>query len=152
MWIYLILPIMTGVSIVLQGGLNRASADQMGLLSAVLLNALVFLVLATTLWALARFGILSLPEQMGAGSFRSLQLWQLWPGLFGFLIVLLVPWSIMHLGAGLTFSLVIATQLIVSILWDSLRGHGLPGTGMWIGIALVLAGAILILRSSNVTN
>ena len=142
------MPIVTGFSIVLQGGLNRASASHIGLLSAVLLNAVIFVMFAGLLWFLARMGVLPLVGEMGAGSFKGLSLWQIWPGIFGFLIVLLTPWAIMHLGAGLTFALIIATQLLVSLAWDCLQNQAWPPISSWVGIALVLAGAVILLRSS----
>ena len=152
MWVYIFLPVITGISIVLQGGLNRASASHIGLLSAVLLNAVLFMVLAGVLWTLARMGALPLVGEMGAGPFKDMSLWQLWPGVFGFLIVLLTPWAIMHLGAGLTFALIIATQLIVSLIWDSLQTQAWPSATSWLGVVLVLSGAVLLLRSAESLN
>ncbi|MCC7402774.1 MAG: DMT family transporter [Bdellovibrionales bacterium] len=152
MGLYLVIPIVAGICIVLQGGLNRLSAGQFGLLSAVLVNALVFVVFSLGLWIGARNGWLPVPESLGANSIRDLRWWQYLPGLFGFLIVLLIPLSIGHLGAGLTFSLVIATQLVASFAWDSYRHQLWPPLAAWVGLGLILAGSIILIRVSQSAN
>lgn len=152
MGLYLVIPIVAGICIVLQGGLNRLSAGQFGLLSAVLVNALVFVVFSLGLWVGARNGWLPVPESLGANSIRDLRWWQYLPGLFGFLIVLLIPLSIGHLGAGLTFSLVIATQLVASFAWDSYRHQLWPPLAAWVGLGLILAGSIILIRVSQSAN
>lgn len=140
------LPIIVGVSIVLQGTLNRNSATHIGLASAVFLNAVVFLFFSAGFWALIKFNIISGNAIASINPFTDFHWWQILPGCFGFLIVFLVPLAIEYLGANLTFAAIICTQLLVSMIWDFWAHKTTPTLMSLVGVAIMIAGlAVLML-------
>lgn len=141
-----LLPVAVGMSIVLQGGLNRNSTSHMSLAFVVFINAIVFLTFSAGYWALTKFSVVSGNVSSSAGPFSNFQWWQILPGLFGFLIVFCTPLAIEHLGANSTFAVIICTQLLVSMIWDSLTQKTAPTMMSLIGVSIMMAGlAVLIL-------
>ncbi|WII73298.1 DMT family transporter [Bdellovibrio sp. 22V] len=143
------LPIVAGLSIVLQGTLNRNSATQIGLVSAILLNAGILLVLAGALWLLMKFQIISGTPALSAKPFMDLRWWQLLPGLCGFLIVFATPMAIENFGANLTFSVIICTQLLVSLFWDSYAQKTPPSWMSLVGVAVMCVGLFILMSSKK---
>lgn len=139
-----IFPVLAGVSIVLQGTLNRQIAGQIGLVSAVFLNALVFLVFSGILWLLVRYELISGIPILSAKPLMGLSWWDVLPGLFGFLIVFSTPLAISFLGANLTFAMIICTQLAVSILWDSISNRQAPSVSTLVGVGVMLIGLAIL--------
>lgn len=137
-------PIIAGISIVLQGTLNRNLATQIGLASAVLLNALIFLLLSGTLWLLLKFEVIGGISGLSPKSIIGLKWWDFLPGLFGFLIVFSTPLAISYLGANLTFAAIICTQLTLSLVWDSFVNKSLPTLTSVGGVAIMIVGLIVL--------
>ncbi|WP_415063050.1 DMT family transporter [Bdellovibrio sp.] len=144
-----LLPIVAGISIVLQGTLNRTSASQIGLVSAVFLNALVFLVFSGVFWLAMRFELIGGLTTMSAKPFIDLKWWQILPGVLGFFIVLLTPLAIEFLGANLTFAAIICTQLAVSMIWDSYMEKAPPSPLSLVGVGVMVVGLVLIVVSKK---
>lgn len=143
----LLLPVLAGVSIVLQGTLNKNSAQQIGLASAVFLNALVFLVVSAVLWLFIKYNGVNF---FGAAkSLADLKWWQYLPGILGFVIVLSTPLAIHYLGANLTFAVIICTQLAVSLLWDVAVTRTAPSITSLAGLTVMYAGLFILLRGSR---
>lgn len=143
-----IFPILAGISIVLQGTLNRHIATQIGLVSAVFLNALIFLIFSGILWLLVRYELVGSIPFLSARSIEGLKWWDLLPGIFGFLIVFSTPLAISFLGANLTFAVIICTQLAVSVAWDSVVNKQVPPISTAVGVTVMLVG-LLILSSGR---
>ena len=60
--------------------------------------------------------------------------WYFIPGLCGFLIVFGIPYGIIRIGALLTITLMICTQIITSIFWDTfVEQIPLSPSGFWEG-------------------
>lgn len=134
------LPALLGVVVVLQAGLNKKISAVWGISGAVLLNALVFLVIATV----AYFFV---PNMKGHIELKSFNWWYLVPGALGCLLVFGGPMAIMRWGAVHTFILIISAQLLASLIWDS-QIEGLPVSTMRIaGIALAWIGAVLVCKA-----
>ncbi len=145
-WILLI-PGFLGVAAVLQGGLNRQIAAQVGLPSAVLINASVLLLLSSALWILACRSPATLPAFMQlAGHPALFRAWWLLPGLLGLALVLGIPYAIPRLGAFPVFLGILVGQMITSLAWDAvLEGRPLTATKLC-GAALALVAAVLVGR------
>ena len=103
-----LLPAFLGMAAVLQAGLIRRISAQFGWVQATLLNTVV--VLLCVLAAQLATG-----RKLSVDGFR---LWFLLPGLLGFCLITIGPWAIARWGAAHTFSLLIAGQLAMSLLWD----------------------------------
>lgn len=141
-----LLPVVVGMSIVLQGALNRNSLTYMSLASVVFLNAIIFLFFSAAFWILTKFNVFSGYPNTSMSLFANFHWWQVLPGCFGFLIVLSTPLAIKYLGANLAFAVIICTQLIVSMTWDSLTQKIVPTVTSLMGISIMIAGlAVLIL-------
>lgn len=134
------LPALLGVVVVLKAGLNKKISALWGISGAVLLNALVFLAIATV----AYFFV---PNMKGNIELKSFNWWYLVPGTLGCILVFGGPMAIMRWGAVHTFILIISAQLLASLVWDS-QVEGMPVSTMRIaGIALAWIGAVLVCKA-----
>lgn len=140
----LIFPILAGLCIVLQGTLNRHIATQIGLVSAVFLNACVFLLFSALLWVLVKYEVIGGIPLLTARSIDGLRWWDFLPGICGFLIVFSTPLAIGYLGANLTFAVIICTQLAVSLIWDSVANKQAPSISAVAGVVVMLVGLIIL--------
>lgn len=135
------LPAILGIVVVLQAGLNKKISSQWGVSGAVLLNALVFLVIAGVVYALR------LPNLKGEVELKSFNWWYLVPGALGCILVFGGPMAIARWGAVHTFILIISAQLLASLVWDT-QVEGMPVSTMRIaGIALAWIGAVLVCKA-----
>lgn len=134
-----------GIASVLQGGMNRQVGQQWGLAAAALFNTLVFLVAATALYLFVRTYPLCVPEFLrDRGSPGRFAWWFVLPGLFGFLVVVGIPFAIKQIGALQVFLGLIGAQLIASMVWDivveqiPISVMRCAGAAMaWVGVLLV---------------
>jgi len=141
----LLVPLALGVVMVLQAALNRRISLAWGLLPAALLNAAIFWALVTGCYLWARTGAGPLASLVARGaSIRDLEGFWILPGLFGFAIVLGLPWSIQRLGALHTFVVVVAAQMAASLLWDRLAEGIAIDARRLLGALLAVAGALLV--------
>lgn len=71
-------------------------------------------------------------------------------GLYGSIFVVAAAWGVPRLGAALTITLMVAGQLIASLLIDQFGVLGAPQTSISLtrigGVALVIAGVVLVRR------
>ena len=115
----ILMSVAVGASVIVQGGLNKYVSASWGLTGAVLLNAIVFLVIAAFLFYLGKLNPLSVGEFMAPkGSFSQFKLWYLIPGIAGFVIVLGIPFAIQNIGATQTFIWILTAQIIGGFIWD----------------------------------
>lgn len=143
--LYYVLPLIVGLSVVLQGTFNRGMAFQYGLSTAVLFNAAVFGLFCVLLYAIARYAPNSLPEFLQIKSSESSFQWKyILPGFCGFLIVLSIPWSLVKIGPANTFVLAVAAQIVLGLVVESIDQQSLPGIMKLSGAALVLVGGIIV--------
>lgn len=141
----LLIPLSLGVVMVMQGALNRRISLVWGLLPTALLNAAIFWALVTGCYLWARTGSGPLASFVHRDlSLRDMQAYWLLPGLFGFAIVLGLPWSIQRLGALHTFVVVVAAQMAASLLWDRLAEGIAIDARRLLGALLAVAGALLV--------
>ena len=138
----LIVPFALGCFAVLQVALNKRIAASMGLTQAVILNAGVLLVVAVVFWLYARGARQDFGEWMsGSGGPGDFKLWWIIPGLCGLTLVAGLPWAVQRIGALQAFVVLVAAQMLFSIVWD----HWVEGVDVTaprvIGAALAIAGA-----------
>lgn len=136
----ILLPLIVGFSIVLQGTLNRIYSGNIGMGSAIFMNGVVFFLASLIYWYFNR----TVDFDWSQITFSRVP-----PGLFGFLIVLLTPLSIGYLGVTLTFSLIIASQLILSLMIESFQNKAWPSLTVVAGVVLLTAGVAMIYKKSN---
>ena len=78
--------------------------------------------------------------------------WYAWVGgLYGAIFVVAAAWGVPRLGVALTITLMVAGQLLIGIVLDHFGAFGTPQNpiswGRVAGVALVLAGVLLVRRS-----
>lgn len=142
-------PIIAGISIVLQGALNRNSTTHMGLASAVFLNALVFLFFSGIVWGLFKWNLISGNSQASVDSLADFQWWYILPGIFGCLIVFSTPLAIEYLGANSAFAIIICTQLLASLAWDFIFEKTTPTVLSLTGTLLMIVGLFVLLAGKK---
>lgn len=142
------LPALLGVVVVLQAGLNKKISAQWGISSAVLLNAVVFAVIAVVFYFLTLSRSDLFPTNFKPSfDLKTFSWWYLIPGVLGCVLVFGGPLAIMRWGAVHTFILIISAQLLASLVWDY-QVEGLPASPMRIaGISLAWIGAVLVCKA-----
>ena len=140
----LAVPVLVGAMTVLQGGLNKHLGSSMGLAAAVLLTCLVTTVIGLALYAWVRVSPSIAPDFLqGEFNWQAFRWWMICPGLFGFGIVIGIPWAIPELGAAKVFVGIVAAQLVGSLVWDAFVEHNSPSTMRLLGAAITLLGAVI---------
>ena len=135
-----LLAVVVGGASALQGATNGVLAGRLGLSSAVLINALVVALGASTLW-------LVLPR--GPSVSAAAIPWFLFlGGVYGLIIIAGAAFAFPRLGAGPTTALMIAAQLCAALILDHL---GLPSGKIAVtpvrvlGACFLITGALLVL-------
>jgi transporter family-2 protein len=133
-----------GGLVALQPPANAALAKHVGDLGA----ALVSLVISTAIVGVVLLAAGSAGRLSGVTAFRPEYAVG---GIAGAVIVAVSLVAVRPLGAGGVVALLVAAQLIVSVVADQLQLFGLHrvgiGVGRSVGIALVIGGAVLITRT-----
>lgn len=142
-----LLPFFIGLAAVLQGWFNRRIMSDVSLALAVFLNACVFLGAAILYWLLIAPRTLAENANPNAlklsGLVSAFQPWYIAPGLFGFALVIGIPYSLSKIGAGPTFIILVASQILFSTLLDYWIAPENITPQKLIGAALCIAGAIV---------
>lgn len=81
---------------------------------------------------------------------KALPAWAWFGGLYGCVFVITAAWGVPRLGAALTITLMVAGQLILSLILDHFGALGVPrhpiGFGRLAGVALVFIGVVMVRR------
>ena len=134
-----------GALTALQGPANARLSQGVG---SVINGAFISFVIGTV-----ALGILALFMQVRPESqaVRSIPWWGWIGGLYGCLFVTSIAWGVPKLGVGTTLTVVIAGQLILSVILDHFGAFGTPVSpiswGRVGGILLVIGGVLLVRRS-----
>lgn len=137
-----LLALLIGVAIALQGTVNGALAERIGLPAAVFVNALITLLGAAAWWLWA-----GRPAVWARRADVPAYLWL--GGLFGLVIIGGAAYAFPRLGAGATLALVVLAQLVAAVALDRAgwTGRELPLTATRIaGVAMLIVGAWLVVR------
>ena len=146
MGFYEFFSIALGVTIVVQGLVNREMATVWGLGSAVMINAVIFTLLCLGFYFIAQYTPHLVPEFIRTKSSDLPFKWYYTlPGICGFLIVAGVPWAIQNIGAAKCLILVIGAQVIVSLLYDSWQTDARLNWMKLAGGVLTMAGSALVI-------
>lgn len=82
---------------------------------------------------------------------RALPAWTWLGGLYGVVFVVATAWAVPRLGVATTITLMVAGQLLLSLLMDHFGALGVPRQPINLtrvaGVGLVLAGVLLVRRS-----
>ena len=82
---------------------------------------------------------------------KALPAWAWAGGLYGVVFVVAAAWAVPRLGVAMTVTLMVAGQLLLSLTLDHFGALGVPrqplNLGRVAGVALVIAGVVLVRRS-----
>jgi len=139
---------LAGTFAVLQSGINKNIAQLWGLSSSLLLNGLVFLVFNFLLFVFVWWQPRILPAEYALqGSLTDMKWFWILPGLFGFLLVLGLTFSMGKIGALQTFVISIAAQMLVGLAWDALMENKPVTILRLVGAVMTFAGAWVATQS-----
>ncbi len=143
-----ILPLLVGMAGILQGGINRHMSETLGLVHALLLGNILVLLYTVLLY----FGVVKSPEFFPdffkvKAHLLTFKWWYIIPSICGFVIVLGIPVGISQLGAVKVTVLIVAAQMVTSILWDIFIEKLPINTMKGAGILLSLFSVVCTLKS-----
>jgi uncharacterized membrane protein YdcZ (DUF606 family) len=145
-FLFYLLPLFLGLTVVTQGTLNRRVSADWGLASTVFLNATVFFGVSLLLIIAVQVSPKFFPEYLKVQSFdlSKFKSWFLIPGLCGFFLVLGVPWSLQVNGPSKTFILLIVAQIILSLVVEKFFFAGNPSSMKILGALIAAIGAVIV--------
>lgn len=112
------LPLFIGTIIVLQSGINREMAIHLGLAQTILFSSIVALVITVGWFFWVKLYPSFSPDFFHLKGSFAFRWWYLFPGIFGFLIIVLAPFSFFKIGALETVIGIMFAQILVGLLWD----------------------------------
>lgn len=139
------------IAVILAGGATALQAPTnarlMGAAGSPVNAALISFAVGTAALGLVAMVLQAKPDVAAA---RALP-WYVWiGGLYGAIFVVAAAWGVPRLGVALTITLMVAGQLLVSLLLDHFGAFGAPqhpiSWGRAAGVALVLAGVLMVRR------
>lgn len=143
---YYAIPLVLGVMVVLQGGMNRHLGSLWGLSTAVFLNAAVLFLLSALFYGMLRWSPESFPEFLRPRASETPPAWwYLIPGLCGFCMILGLPWAMHSIGAAKSFILLITAQICAGLVWDFAISGVSPSLWKLLGGAFTLLGSLLVI-------
>ncbi|MES2746063.1 MAG: DMT family transporter [Bdellovibrionota bacterium] len=146
---YILVSFLLGVVAVFQPMLNRTILDTRGLTFAAWLNSLVLFTIATLIMGFVHFKSERFPDYMRPKFEGFWEWWFVLPGIFGFLLVFLLPLSMRSLGAFVSIVLLLVGQLFTSFIYDAVVAGKPITTARVAGLVLTLIGAYLSFRPAE---
>ena len=141
--LWLLLPIIVGSTIVVQSGLNDKVQKEHGLIYAMILNNLVFLMITSILLCLHYFDQLH-GKTLDFRKILDFNWWYILPGVMGAIIVGGSALSFDKIGAAKTMIILIAAQVVISLVWDYFaKGTAINGYKI-VAAVLSISGAFIV--------
>ena len=143
-WIIMLLVALAGGATAMQAPTNARLAG--ALASPVNAAFVSFLVGTAALGLLA----LTLQTRPDAAAMKALPWWTWIGGLYGAVFVVSAAWAVPRLGVAMTVILMVAGQILISVLLDHFGALGVPKQPLnltrLLGVALVFGGVLLVRR------
>ena len=143
-WIMMLLVMLAGGATALQAPTNARLAG--ALTSPVNAAFVSFLVGTAALGLLA----LTLQTRPDAAAMKALPWWVWIGGLYGAIFVVTAAWSVPRLGVAMTVILMVAGQILISVVLDHFGALGVPKQPLnltrLLGVLLVFGGVLLVRR------
>ncbi|MEY3013152.1 MAG: hypothetical protein RIT45_1887 [Pseudomonadota bacterium] len=137
----LLLTLLIGVSIVVQGGVNARLAQQANLWLLLTVGNVVCTIGSTIAWLVVRKGG-PIGEELARVP------WAVWaPSIAGFVIISGMPMAIQRIGVFRAVILVIAVQILAGLVWDKVVSDQAITATRLAGAALVFGGGLLVMRA-----
>ena len=139
------------IAVVLAGGATAlqapTNAKMMGAVGSPVNAAFVSFAVGTAALGILAVILQTKPDMAAA---RNLP-WYAWVGgLYGAIFVVAAAWGVPRLGVALTITLMVAGQLLISLILDHFGAFGAPqqpiNLGRLAGVALVIGGVLMVRR------
>jgi len=146
----LVIPLILGTIGILQGTINRQVATHIGVAQATLITNLATVIICFIFYFYAKSNTELLPEIFHVKAPITIyKWWFIFPPLFGFLIVAGMPFAFYKLGAVKVTVLLIAAQMVTSVIWDYIIDD--IGLNLYkvIGIIFAVLSVTMITLSKN---
>lgn len=144
-WLVMILVVLAGGATALQAPTNARLATAV---ASPVNAAFISFAVGTVALGLLAMALQARPDMAAS---RALPWWVWIGGLYGAVFVVSAAWGVPRLGVALTITLMVAGQLLVSVLLDHFGAMGVPKQPLNLtrvaGVALVLAGVLLVRRA-----
>ena len=139
------------VAVVLAGGATALQAPTNARLASAVGSpvnaAFISFAVGTAALALVAAALQARPD---VAAVKGLPWWTWIGGLYGAVFVAAAAWGVPRLGVALTITLMVAGQLLISVVLDHFGAMGVPrqpiGWGRAAGVALVIAGVVMVRR------
>lgn len=139
------------VAVVLAGGATALQAPTNAKLATAVGSpvnaAFISFAVGTAALALVAAALQARPDVAAA---KGLPWWTWIGGLYGAVFVVAAAWGVPRLGVALTITLMVAGQLLISVVLDHFGAMGVPkaplSLGRLAGVALVIAGVLMVRR------
>jgi transporter family-2 protein len=143
-WIVMLLVVLAGGATALQAPTNARLA---GALASPVNAAFVSFLVGTAALGLLTLTLQTRPE---AAAVKALPWWTWIGGLYGAIFVVSAAWGVPKLGVALTVILMVAGQILISVLLDHFGALGVPKQPLnltrLLGVLLVFGGVLLVRR------
>jgi transporter family-2 protein len=146
MLLFSLIPVIVGISMVLQNAMNNQISKTADLSSVLIFNCIVSLLASVAVFYLALLRPSWLPEIFHPKSnVPTSSWWIIIPGMCGFMIILGMPIALDKLGALKVLCVVIATQLVTALMWDTWIAKMAVTPQRILGALVTLMGAVISL-------
>ena len=140
-----------GKTVIIAGGATALQAPTNARLAVAMASPVNAAFISFAVGTLA-LGILAavLHTKPDLAAVKTLPAWAWMGGLYGCVFVITAAWGVPRLGAALTITLMVAGQLLLSLILDHFGALGVPrhpiGIGRLAGVALVFIGVLMVRR------
>ncbi|QQQ17976.1 DMT family transporter [Brevundimonas vitis] len=140
------------IAIIIAGGATALQAPTNARLATAVASpvnaAFVSFAVGTAALGIMALALQTRPDIQAA---KALPAWAWAGGLYGVVFVVAAAWAVPRLGVAMTVTLMVAGQLLLSLTLDHFGALGVPrqplNLGRVAGVALVIAGVVLVRRS-----
>lgn len=143
-WIVMLLVMLAGGATALQAPTNARLA---GAVASPVNAAFVSFLVGTAALGLL---VLTLQTRPDAAAMKALPWWVWIGGLYGAIFVVTAAWSVPRLGVAMTVILMVAGQILISVVLDHFGALGVPKQPLnltrLLGVLLVFGGVLLVRR------
>ena len=139
------IPVLLGLGVILQSGLNRKIAAVYSFPIATLMNSFVLMTTSFIVYFLSRRLVNGQMSLNMTELLKDFRWWYVIPGLCGYAIITGLPFSINRIGAMKTFLLFLVTQIILSVIWDAYVESREVLTMQIVGVSLSLIGIVIFI-------
>lgn len=146
----MLLPLFIGCAGILQGTINRQVATHIGVAQASLITNAVTVLICIAFYTLVKANPSLVPDFFQVKApLTTYKWWFIFPPIFGFCIIAGIPFAFAKLGAVKVTVLLVAAQMVTSVVWDIFVEDIGINLMKFAGILFALISVVLVTLSKN---